>query len=137
MLHHGIVVQRRAGRQGTANSLHTQARDVEWDKNKGVQIGADARQGRVEREADVLERQVDGDADEGRAEDDGDDLGLEGMLVPGIVGERDACGVAWGCCQSLVIMEPLFPPFLHDEPPPLIIRGKNTHLRALARIRPQ
>jgi hypothetical protein len=120
MLHHGIVVQRRAGRQGTANSLHTQARDVEWDENKGVQVGADARQGRVEREADVFERQVDGDADEGWAEDDGDDLGLEGMLVPGVVGERDARGVAWGCCQSPVVMEPLFPPFLHDEPPSLI-----------------
>jgi hypothetical protein len=58
-------------------------------------VRADARQGRVEREADVLESEVDGDADQGWRENDGDDLGLERVLVPRVVGERDAGEVAW------------------------------------------
>lgn len=95
MLHHGVVVQRRAGSERAPDGLHAQARDVERDEDEGVAVGADARQGRAERETDVLERQVDGDADEGGAEDDGDDLRLERVLVPRVVGERDARRVAW------------------------------------------
>lgn len=43
----------------------------------------------------MLEGQVDGNADEGRREDDGADLGLKGGLVPRVGGEGDARGVAW------------------------------------------
>jgi hypothetical protein len=50
----------------------------------------------------VLERQVDGDADEGGREDDGDDLRLEGVLVPRVVGQRDARAVAWFIVVLLV-----------------------------------
>ncbi len=52
----------------------------------------------------MLEGQVDRDAEEGRREDDGDDLGLEGVLVPGVVGEGDARGVACVCCVLVLIV---------------------------------
>ena len=95
MHHQTGILERRAGRQRAADGLDEQARDVERDKDERVQARRDARQRRVERQADVLEGQVDGDAHEGGREDDGDDLRLEGVLVPGVGGERDARGVAY------------------------------------------
>jgi hypothetical protein len=44
---------------------------------------------------DVLERQVDGHADEGWREDDGADLQLEGAVVPGVGVQQDAPNVAF------------------------------------------
>jgi hypothetical protein len=43
----------------------------------------------------VLERQVQADADQGRAEDDGDDLGLERGVIPGVGGQLGAADVAF------------------------------------------
>lgn len=59
-------------------------------------MGTDAREVGVEGEAEVLEGEVDGDAEEGGGEDDGADLGFEGVFVPGVGAEGDAGGVA--CC---------------------------------------
>jgi hypothetical protein len=42
----------------------------------------------------VLEGQVDGRADQGRGEDYGADLELEGVVVPGVVVEEDAADVS-------------------------------------------
>ena len=42
----------------------------------------------------MFEGEVDCGADEGWAEDDGADLELEGVLVPGVVVEEDAADVA-------------------------------------------
>lgn len=47
-------------------------------------------------QGDVLEGEVDGDADHGGREDDGADLELEGAAVPGVVVEEDAADVALG-----------------------------------------
>jgi hypothetical protein len=101
MLDHLDITQRSTGRQRTTDSLHQEARDVQRDKDEGVQVRADAGQGRVEREADVLEGEVDGDADEGWGEDDGDDLRLEGVLVPRVVRQGDAGGVT---CSVVVVV---------------------------------
>jgi len=101
MLHHLQVLLGGARGQRAADGLHQQTRDVERDKDEGIQVRADAGQGRAEGQADVLEGEVDGDADEGRGEDDGDDLGLERVLVPGVIGEGDARGVAWLSTESV------------------------------------
>lgn len=45
----------------------------------------------------MLEGEVNGDTDEGRREDDGADLQLEGVLVPGVIIEEDAADVSYTC----------------------------------------
>lgn len=96
MIQHGKIVIPRRSSQRAADGLDQKARDVERDEDEGVEVGADAREGRVEGEAEVLEGEVDGDAEQGRREDDGADLGFEGVFVPGVGGEGDAGGVACG-----------------------------------------
>ncbi len=44
----------------------------------------------------MLEGEVDGDADKGRGEDDGADLGFKGFFVPRVGGEGDSGAVACG-----------------------------------------
>lgn len=80
-----LVVAPRGGGDATADGLDDQARQVGGQEEAWVPLGVEAREGRVEREGDVLERQVDGDADERWAENNGADLELEGVLVPGVV----------------------------------------------------
>lgn len=43
----------------------------------------------------MLEGDVDGDADEGRSDDDGADLELEGVLVPGVLVQECSTDVAF------------------------------------------
>lgn len=55
------------GGDGATNGLNKQARDIGGDEDVGVLGRRDSRKGRVERQADVFEGDVDGDADERRA----------------------------------------------------------------------
>ena len=96
MVEHRKVVVTRRGGQRAADGLHEQARHVERDEDEGVQARAHAREARAEGEAEVLEGEVDGDAEEGWGEDDGADLSLKGVLVPGVGAQGNAGGVAWG-----------------------------------------
>ena len=90
------VVAVGRGGERAADGLDEQARDVGGQEDDGVPAGPDARDGRVEVEADVLEGQVDAGADHGRGEDDGADLELEGAAIPGVVAEEDAADIS--CC---------------------------------------
>lgn len=82
------------GGDAAADGLHDEARDVGGEEDARVPDGGEARDGGVEREGDVLEREVDADADKGRAEDNGADLQLKGAFVPRVGGEEDAADVA-------------------------------------------
>lgn len=84
-----------AGRgDAAANGLDDEAAQVGGQEDEGVPARADARHGRVEVDGDVLERQVDGDADEGGREDDGADLQLKRAVVPRVGVQLDAANVA-------------------------------------------
>lgn len=80
----GRVAARRSG-QSTTDSLQDQTRDVGRDEDERVEPRLDAGDLRVDRQDNMLEREIDGDADEGRAEDDGADLRLECLLVERVV----------------------------------------------------
>lgn len=83
------------GGERAADGLQDQAGDVGGHEDERVQAGAEARERRVDRERDVLEREVDRDADERGREDDGADLRLEGVRVPGVLVQEHARDVAW------------------------------------------
>lgn len=83
-----------AGREGAADGLDEQAGHVGRHEDEREQVRADAGERRVQRQADVLEGEVDGDADQRRRQDDGTDLRLEGTLVPRVRMERDARSIA-------------------------------------------
>lgn len=87
---------RVAGGGGDAapDGLDDEAREVGGQEEARVPMRRDAREPRVEVQRGVLERQVDGHADEGGREDDGADLQLKGGLVPRVVVEEDAPDVA-------------------------------------------
>lgn len=87
---------RVAGGGGDAapDGLDDEAREVGGQEEARVPARRDAREPRVEVQRGVLERQVDGHADEGGREDDGADLQLKGGLVPRVVVEEDAPDVA-------------------------------------------
>lgn len=95
LLQLGVVVAGGGG-DAAADGLHDEARDVGGQEEARVPDGGQARETRVEGEGNVLEREVDADADEGRAEDDGADLQLKRAIVPRIRGEQDATDVAGG-----------------------------------------
>ena len=92
------------GRDAAPDGLDDEARQVGGQKDARVPRRRQARQGRVEVQRDVLEGEVDGDADEGWGEDDGADLELEGALVPRVLVQQDPADVA---CTMMSI-----PPFL-------------------------
>lgn len=74
----------------------------------------------MEGEAEVLEGEIDGDAEEGRGEDDGADLGFESVLVPGVGAEGDAGGVACRGGQGgglVVVWAGTYPPSRACTPP--------------------
>lgn len=78
----GRVVEAGGGGEAAADGLQHQARDVGRHEDQRVQARAQARQRRAQRQRDVLQRQVDGDADQRRRQDDGADLRLERARVP-------------------------------------------------------
>lgn len=86
-----------------ADGLHDQAGQVGGEEDAREPLRLDARERGVEREGDVLEREVDGDADESWPEDDGANLQLKGVLVPGVVVEEDATNVSWTCFVRLIL----------------------------------
>ena len=73
------------GSKCAADGLDEQTRHVGGDEDEWVQVRPDARHGRVETDGYMLERQVDGDADERGGQDDGANLRFEGILVPRVV----------------------------------------------------
>lgn len=98
-----VLLQRRlrvsgCGCDAATDGLDDEAGQVSREEDARVPFRLNARQARAEVECDVLESEVDGDADEGRGEDDGADLQLEGALVPGVRVEEDAADVA--CISS-------------------------------------
>lgn len=58
-----LVGGARGRGDGAADGLDEEARDVKGDEDDGVPLGAEAGEGRVQRGAQVLEGEVDGDAD--------------------------------------------------------------------------
>lgn len=88
----------RGGGDAAADGLHDEAGQVGGEEDARVPHGPDAREGRVERQGDVLEGQVDGGADEGRGDDDAADLHLEGVLVPGVLVHEGAADVSFLHC---------------------------------------
>lgn len=95
-----LVGRARSGGDASPDGLEDEAREVSGEEDDGVPRGPEPGQGRVEGQADVLEREVDGDADEGRAQDDGADLQLEGPRVPGVAVHQRAADVAGGLEQE-------------------------------------
>lgn len=89
------VVGAGGGGQGAADGLQDQARHVGRHEDDGVQTRPNAGERRVEREDHVFERQVDGDADQCRREDDGADLRLEGVLVVRVIVQLYAAYVSY------------------------------------------
>ncbi len=93
------VLVARGGGDAAADGLDDEAGQVGGEKDARVPGGRDAGEVRREVQGDVLESEVDGDADEGRGENDGANLQLEGAVIPGVVVEEDAADVA--CCTSV------------------------------------
>lgn len=89
------VLAAPACRQRAANGLDEKAAHVCGDENEGKPLWPDPREGRVQRSSEVLERQIYRDAGQSRSEHNGAYLGLKGLLVPGVIGEGDASGVAY------------------------------------------
>lgn len=89
-----LVILAGGGSDAAADALDDEARQVGGEEDARVPAGREAGQRGREVEGDVLEGEVDGDADEGRGEDDGADLELEGAAVPGVGVEQDAANVA-------------------------------------------
>ena len=89
----GLVVASGSGDTST-DSLDDNAGDVGGEEQAGVPNRRDARERWVEGERDMLQGQVDGDADEGRGEDNGADLQLKGTVCPGVAVEEGATNVA-------------------------------------------
>lgn len=93
------------GGDAAADGLDDEAGDVGGEKDARVPDGGQAGKGRVQGEGNVLEREVDADADKGRAQDDGADLQLKGAFVPRVRGEQDAADVACdGKCMLVMEM---------------------------------
>lgn len=90
----GLVVT-LGGRGNTASDgLDNETREIGGEEDARVPLRCKAGDLRVEVEGDVLEGQVDGDADEGRAKDNGADLHLESVLVPGVIVHHSTADVA-------------------------------------------
>lgn len=89
-----LVVLASRGGDAASDGLDDEARQVRGEEDARVPLGFEARERGVQGEGDVFEGEVDCGADEGWAEDDGADLELEGVLVPGVVVEEDAADVA-------------------------------------------
>jgi hypothetical protein len=87
-----------ASRRGdaAADGLDDQAGNVGGHEEDGVELWREAAERAVQGADSVFQGEIQADADQAGAEDDGDDLNLEGIGVPGIVGEEDAGGVACG-----------------------------------------
>jgi hypothetical protein len=83
------------GRDAAADGLDDEAAEVGGQEDDGVPAGLDAGGGGVDVDGDVLEGEVDGDADEGGREDDGADLELKGAVVPGVGVQLDTADVAY------------------------------------------
>lgn len=77
-----------------ADGLDDQARDVGGDEEDGIEARREAAQGAVQGLDDIPEGEIQTGADEGGAQHDGDNLQLEGVAVPDIVGEDAAADVA-------------------------------------------
>lgn len=77
----GGVVGLGRGGEAAADGLQDQARDVGGDEDERVQPRPDARERRRKRQHRVLERQVDGDAQQRRRQHDAADLQLEAVLA--------------------------------------------------------
>jgi hypothetical protein len=89
------VVGAGGGGEAAADGLQHQARDVGRDEDGWVQPRAHTREGRVQRQHHMLEREVDGYADQRWRENDGADLRLEGALVPRVVVQLYAPYIAY------------------------------------------
>ena len=89
-----VLVASRGGGDAATDGLDDEARDVGGDEEQGVPLRGDDAEVRVDGAHDVLDGQVQADADEGGPEYDGDDLQLEAVLVPGVGGQEDAADVA-------------------------------------------
>lgn len=88
---------RAAGRccDAAADGLHDEASDVGREEDARVPDGRDAGRCRAQGEGGVLEREVDGHADECGSEDDGADLQLKGAFVERVLVQQDTTDVAY------------------------------------------
>ena len=87
-----------ASRRGdaAADGLDNQAGDVGGHEEDGVELWREAAERAVQGADGVFQSEIQADADQAGPEDDGDDLDLEGVGIPRVVGEEDAGGVACG-----------------------------------------
>lgn len=83
----------------STDGLDDEAAQVGGEEDDGVPAGLDAGDGGVEVDGDMLEGEIDGDADESGCEDDGADLQLESTAIPGVGVELDATNVAYLECK--------------------------------------
>lgn len=88
-----------AGRcsNATTNSLDDQAGDVGRHEEDGVELWRNTAERAVQGADGVFQGEVQADADQTGPEDNGDDLDLERVGVPGVGVEEDAGDVACGC----------------------------------------
>jgi hypothetical protein len=84
----------------STDGLDDEAAQVGGEEDDGVPAGLDTRDGGVEVDGDMLEGEIDGDADERGCEDDGADLQLKSAAIPGVGVELDATNVAYLECVS-------------------------------------
>lgn len=84
----------------STDGLDDEAAQVGGKEDDGIPARLDARDGGVEVDGDMLESEIDGDADESGCEDDGADLQFKTALIPGVGVELDATNVAYLECVS-------------------------------------
>jgi hypothetical protein len=77
----------------------------------------------------VLEGEVQADADEGGAEDDGDNLELEGGAVPGVEAEEGAADVAWAVLGRAIELGGQWYVPAHSSTHPDATAIENPHVR--------
>lgn len=129
-----LVIVPSGCRDAAPDGLDDEAAEVGGQEEARVPDGRDARERRVQGEGDVLQCEVDGDADESRGEDDGADLELEGVLVPGVVVHEDATDVAYFFRVSPPDRLSLSIPSSQEVPSvssksPMVMAAPNVHVR--------
>lgn len=92
-----VIPTRRRGNAAT-DSLDDQTGNVGGHKKDGIKLWREAAERAVQGANGVFQGEVQADADQAGPEDNGDDLNLEGVGVPGVRGEEDAGDVA---CRRL------------------------------------
>lgn len=84
----------------STDGLDDETTQVGGKEDDGIPARLDARDRGVEIDGDMLEGEIDGDADESGCEDDGADLQFKTTVIPGVGVELDATNVAYLECVS-------------------------------------